>query len=350
MKKLLVVLLSIFMIFGLCSCGNKEEEVVDNTVVCYTSAADNILEILEPSFEEATGLDVEFISLASAEAYAKVVAEREDPQCDVFYAGGTAEIHQDTSLFVSYFNDNYESIAPEFRDETGYCQITGGNTSVLLVNTELCPVEVKGYADLLAPELKGHIAMGDALASNSAYYQIENMLVAMSSDPSKGEPDQQGWDYVKDFLNNLDGKIIDSSSAVYKGVVSGEYWVACTYDTGALNALTLAGEAGSNVEIVLMEEGVVTKTGGCGIVNNCKHLDNAKKLVDYLTSYEWQKKSSEIPGCITLRTDIESPYYNDIGLRADTKVIACDSMWTSQHKPEIVAQYQKLLEDINFGA
>ena len=354
MKKALNILLVLLLAFCLIGCGNKEaqggEEVEDNTLVVYTSSAENILEALEPAVEEATGLDVEFISLASAEIYAKVVAERDDPQADIFNAGGPAEVHQDTSLFYPYKSAHYDEIPEVFRDDSYYCSITGGNTSVLIYNTELCPIEITGYADLLDPQLKGHIAMGDALASNSAYYQIENMLVAMSADPDKGEPDEQGWEYVKQFLNNLDGKIIDSSSAVYKGVVSGEYWAACTYDTGALNALTLAGEAGTKVKVVLMKEGVVTKTGGSAIIANCKHLENAKKYIDYITSKEWEEICVQIPGCISLRTDIEVPYFNDIGLTNDTKVIDCSSIWTSEHKPEIVARYQSLLEEINFGA
>ncbi len=351
MKKLMISLLSLLLVFGMTACGKPETPEEDNTLIVYTSTASNILEILEPEAEKATGLDITFISLASAECYERVVAEREDPQADIFAAGGPAEVNQDLSLFYQYYSSHNDEVDPAYRSKDGYAYIDGGNTSVIIYNTDLCPIEITGYEDLLDPRLKGHIAMGNAMASNSAYYQLENMLVDFAKTPGNFDNvDNLGWDFVKQFYQNLDGKIIDSSSAVYKGVVSGEYWVACTYDTGAMNALTLAGEAGSKVKIVLMKEGVVTKLGGGAIINNCKHLENAKKYVEYITSKEWAQLQAQIPGCMSIRTDIEIPDYNDIGMNEDTKIIDCDSLWTAAHKTEVVDRLQKLLEEINFGS
>ena len=70
--------------------------------------------------------------------------------------------------------------------------------------------------------------------------------------------------------------------------------------------------------------------------------------IDYLTSKEWNEISVTVPGQMTLRTDIEIPEYNDIGL-STAKILDCNSSWTAEHKDEIVAKYQKLLEDMNFG-
>ena len=356
MKKLAIVLLSLLMVFCVAGCSNgggggEAPAEEDNTLIVYTSTASNILEILEPMAEEKTGLEIEYISMASAECYERVVAEREDPQADVFAAGGPAEVNQDLSLFYQYYSPHNDEVPEEYRSKDGYSYIDGGNTSVIIYNTKLCPFEITGYQDLLDPRLKGHIAMGNALSSNSAYYQLENMLVDFAkTEGNFDNVDDLGWDFVKQFYENLDGKIVDSSSAVYKGVVSGEYWVACTYDTGALNALTLAGEAGEDVKIVLMKEGIVTKLGGGAIINNCKHLENAKKYVDFITSKEWAEVQATIPGCMSIRTDIEVPYYNDIGLNADTKIVDCDSLWTAAHKTQVVEKLQKLLEDINFGS
>ncbi|MBQ4253519.1 MAG: extracellular solute-binding protein [Erysipelotrichaceae bacterium] len=351
MKKLMISLMSLLLVFSIAGCKKEEGPKEDNTLIVYTSTASNILEILEPKAEEATGLDITYISLPSAECYERVVAERKDPQADVFAAGGPAEVNQDLSLFMQYYSSHNDEVDPAYRSKDGYSYIDGGNTSVIIYNTDLCPFEITGYQDLLDPRLKGHIAMGNALASNSAYYQLENMLVCFAKEAGKFDNvDDLGWDFVKQFYENLDGKIIDSSSAVYKGVVSGEYWVACTYDTGAMNALTLAGEAGSHVKIVLMKEGVVTKLGGGAIIANCKHPENAKKYVEYITSKEWAQIQATIPGCMSIRTDIEIPDYNNIGLTADTKIIDCDSLWTAAHKPEVVAKLQALLEEINFGS
>ena len=344
MKKLVVLLLTILMVIGLCGC--KKEDEGENIVVVYTSSNQEILDLLEPAFEEATGIDVQFVSFASAEGLAKAQAEREDPQADVLSCGGWAEAHSDEELFYPYKNAHYDEFDPAVVDPSYLCQCVSGNTSVLIYNTDLCPIEITGYADLLDPRLKGHIAMGNSIKSNSAYYHLENMLLAMGSDPeNQGVDTEQGWQYVRAFLENLDGKIIDSSSAVYKGVASGEYWVGLTYDVGAL---TIINDGATNVKCVCMAEGVVTKTGGPAILANCKHLENAKAYIDFVTSKEWVEILVTVPGQMTLRTDVTIPDYNDIGL-STAKILDCNSDWTAQHKQEIVAKYQALLEEMNFG-
>ena len=345
MKKLLISLLSLFVLISLTACG-KDTAKEDNIVVVYTGANQEILDKLEPAFEEKTGIDVQFVSFASAEGFAKAQAERDDPQCDVLNCGGWAEIHSDEDLFEPYENAHYNEYPEEVRDPSHLSQCMDGNTSVIIYNSDVCPIEIKGYKDLLDPRLKGHIAFGNAIKSNSAYYHLENMLLAMGSDPEhQGVDTEQGWEFVEKFLGNLDGKIIDSSSAVYKGVASGEYWVGLTYDVGGLKVIN---DGADNVKLVCMEEGVVTKTSGPGIIKNCKHPENAKAFVDYVTSKEWHEILVTVPGQMSLRTDIEIPEYNNIGL-ADAKILDCNSDWTSANKQTIVEKYQALLEKINFG-
>ena len=350
MKKIISILVIALMLFSFAGCGSKDSGTSDNgeenIVVVYTSSNQAILDLLEPAFEEATGIDVQFVSFSSAEGFAKVQAEREDPQADVMQCGGWAEVHSDEELFEPYKNAHYDEYNPVMQDPSYLSSCISGNTSVLIYNTDLVPFEITGYEDLLRPELKGHIAMGNALKSNSSYYHLENMLLAMGSDPEhQGVDTEQGWDFVEKFLENLDGKIIDSSSAVYKGVASGEYWVGLTYDVGAL---TIINDGATNVKAVSMKEGVVTKTGGPAIIKGCDHPENAKAYVDFLASKEWQEISVTVPGQMTLRDDITIPDYNDIGL-ANAKILDCNSDWTSKHKAEIVEKYQKLLEDMNFG-
>ena len=87
MKKLFTVLLAAFVLIGLTSCGNKNGGKDENIVVVYTGSNQAILDLLEPAFEEATGIDVQFVSFASAEGFAKAQAERDDPQADVMNCG-----------------------------------------------------------------------------------------------------------------------------------------------------------------------------------------------------------------------------------------------------------------------
>ena len=345
MKKLVAILLALVLVFTLVACGTAakddgtEENAEGNTVVLYSASNESILEALIPAVKEATGLDVDVVSLASGELYAKIVAERDNPQGDVF-ACSLMEAAQDYTLWEQYTSIHDAELPEAFRNTNGYVNNWDGNASVLIYNTDLVDFEIKGYADLLNPELKGKIAFGDALSSNSAYFHLENMLVAMSADQQN--PDDQSWQFVRDFLGQLDGKIVDSSSAVYKGVASGEYAVGLTYDTGALS---LIGEGLTNVKIVCMDEGIIMKTGGTAIIKGCAHPENAKKLVDYLCSKEWAEILGQIPGGNVIRTDVEVSELNDIGL-ASAKLLNCDTLWSAEHKEAILTQYQTVVTEV----
>ena len=68
-----------------------------------------------------------------------------------------------------------------------------------------------------------------------------------------GGDTEEGWEYVRKFCDQLDGKILGGSSAVYKGVADGEYTVGLTFEQGSAQYVG----AGAPVKTVYMEEGVI---------------------------------------------------------------------------------------------
>ncbi|MCQ4833539.1 iron ABC transporter substrate-binding protein, partial [Hungatella sp. SL.1.14] len=54
--------------------------------------------------------------------------------------------------------------------------------------------------------------------------------------------------YVEDLFTNIDGKIIESSSGVYKGVADGEYLVGLSYEDPCAGGriFTLAFQSGGS--------------------------------------------------------------------------------------------------------
>ena len=100
------------------------------------------------------------------------------------------------------------------------------------------------------------------------------MLYAMGN----GNPDN-GWAYVEKLCGNLDGKLLSGSSAVYKGVADGEYIVGLTFEEGSAKYVA----DGAPVKLVYMKEGVISKPDGIYIIKNAKHMENAKKFIDFIT-------------------------------------------------------------------
>ena len=138
-----------------------------------------------------------------------------------------------------------------------------------------------GYADLLDPRLKGYIAMGNAASSSSAWAELTNMLLVMGKQPY----DEKAWDFVEKFCAQLDGKVLGSSSAIYKGTNNGEYAVGVSYEDPCI---TLLDNGAQDVKVVYPDEGAVWLPAGAAVIKGCKNMDNAKHFMDWLISDEGQ--------------------------------------------------------------
>ncbi|MEI0516459.1 extracellular solute-binding protein [Brachyspira murdochii] len=279
MKKVILLFLISIIIFA-SSCSKKEDN--QNSLVIYTPATRFFIDRLAEDFKQKNpDINVEIIIAGTAEIIKRIEAEKNDPLGDIFFAANENILKYNSSLFEEYVSTNADNIYDDYRSKEKY--ITGFmlSPSVLIINTNLIKdIKIEGYADLLNPALKGQIAFNDPTTSSSSFEQLVNMLYAMG----EGNPDN-GWDYVEKLYANLDGKLLSSSSAVYKGVADSEYAVGLTFESAAANYI----HTGSPIEAVYMKEGVLTKAHSMAIIKNAKHLENAKKFVDYVTSYEAQK-------------------------------------------------------------
>ena len=165
-----------------------------------------------------------------------------------------------------------------------------------MINTDLIgDIPVRGYADLLNPALKGRIAMTDPAASGSAFEHLVNKLYAMGN----GDP-EAGWGFVEALMENVDGVMLGSSSAVVRGVVEGEYLVAMTFEEGPMPYIV----EGAPVEMLYMEEGVIFNPGGVYIIKNTKNKDIAQLFVDYVTNHDAQKLMEESLHRRSVRADV----------------------------------------------
>lgn len=259
MKKFLCLLLALVMSLSLVACGETKQPdandgddaaTLSGTVVIYSTQTDVDHEVfLEVFNKEYPDVNVEFISGSLGELVARVDAEKENPQADVIF-GGLSQTDGDQYL------DLLQEYTPKYADQcavesNGYYTYFAYQYVCLIKNTEVLNelgVDVKGYADLLQPELKGHIIQADPSASSSAWRQLQTMLYLMGDEFG----DEKAWDYQKSLMENCNGVISTSSSACYKDVYNGEYAVGLTYDNGAISLLMSGAD---NVEIVWPTEG-----------------------------------------------------------------------------------------------
>ena len=291
---LIVVVAALFAAFIYRSTNRGGGEGYDRLVVASPHPTEFMIPLIQ-EFENETGISVEVINCGTTEAIDSITS---NDNIDVLWGGSLLAVGPYKDCFAEYktlnrsvFMEEYKNVEPEF---TCFSNVP----SILMVNKDIIgDINIEGYADLLNEELKGQIAYADPGKSSSAFEHLVNMLYDMGD----GNPDN-GWDYVKRFVNNLDGILLDNSSAVYKGVANGQFKVGLTFEEAAVTMI----KNDKHIEIIYMSEGVVSTPDGIYISKNSKRPDNAKRFVDFMTSKDAQRIMALDLGRRSVRKDVEA--------------------------------------------
>ncbi|MDR2898949.1 MAG: extracellular solute-binding protein [Clostridiales bacterium] len=307
-------------------------------LVIYSPNSEDMINVIVPLFEKETGIKVELISMGSGELFTRVESEKNSPNADVAWGGGRATYYNNLGLFEDYTSANNDSVMDEYKNDTNKITLYCLDGSCLLVNKDLTEgITIEGYADLLNPELKGKISMGDPANSSSAFAQLTNMLLAMGGDYTS----DAGWKYVEDLLVNTEGKIASSSSQVHKSVADGENAVALTYEDPAASYMKSGAE---NLEVVYPTEGSVYLPAGSGIIKGAKNMENAKLFMDFIVSATGQDAFGTQ---LTVRPVSANAALGDyMTPLSDIKLIYEDYDYVQENKDAIVEHYMDLYTTI----
>ena len=248
MKKIFKLIMVSLLVCSLFACGVKKEGGDEPTVgggslVIYSPNTDALCAVAEV-FGEKYGIDVQFINAKTGECLERIAAEKDNGITTHYCLDGSA------ALLVNVAE--YEKLGLNIDD-------------------------FDSYEDLLQPELFGKIAMGDPASSSSAWAELTNMLLVKGDEPY----DEKAWEWVNTFAKNLNGVIIDGSSAIYKGTYEGEYVVGVSYEDPCVGLLVDQAAAGKEtVRLVYPSEGAVWLPAGTAIIKNAPNMENAKLFMD----------------------------------------------------------------------
>lgn len=334
-KRLLLIPMVLVLALSMTACGKTEDTQgdADNNLVIYSPNSDELIQATIPAFEKKTGIKVDLITAGTGDIQTRIDSEKSNPQADINYGGiNLVMLHQYPENYEEYVSENDEKLPEEYRvvDNTvsNYCL---NGSAAILVNEKVCeelgvdPSTIDSYESLLNPKLKGHIAMGNPATSSSAWAELTNMLLVMGKEPY----DDAAWDWVAKFAENLDGKLLDSSSAIYKGTADGEYAVGVSYEDPCV---TLLDNGAENIKLVYPKEGAVWLPAGVAVVKGAPHKENAHKFIDFLLSDEGQQciaKTNARP----INTEMKNESKNMKSLD-EINVKTEDLSVTSEHKKE----------------
>ena len=277
-------------------------------LVVYCSATNEMCEAVTKSFETKFDVKTSFIRNGSGSTFAKVEAEKNNPQADVWY-GGTFDPQAQAAelgLLQAYRSPNVDQVVERFQDPA---KVKGNYVSAIYmgilgfgVNTErlkkLGINEVpKCWKDLTDPRLKGEIQVADPQSSGTAYTAIATFVQLWG--------DQAAFDYFKQLHPNV-SQYTKSGVTPSRNTARGE----TTVGIGFLHDYAVEKKNGAPIEMIVPCEGTGYELGGLSIIKGARNLDNAKLFVDYVLSKEGQEvawKKGESHQTLTNTTAEHSP-------------------------------------------
>ena len=338
MKKLLVCLAAFVMLLSVCGMAMAQD-----TLVIYSARNERLNNIVIPAFEEATGIKVEVVTGSTGEINQRVKAEVESGNVtgDIHWAADETMLDANRDLFEVYVSTENEALYPEFQnDGTNVFNNAYAEPNVMIVNTDMLAemgIEVNSYADLTQPQLKGKIISADPANSSSAFQCLIGMLYGMGD----GDPmSDKAWDFIDEFLVNLDGKIASSSSQVYNGVANGEYAVGLSYEDPCVE---LEATHEHPVKVVYATEGVIFPGESVQIIKGAPHMEAAQKFVDFVLSEESQNAVAAELNLRPLRAGVPTNA-KMIPTEEITLFPTYSAKYIAEMKPTIVATYLDHIE------
>ncbi|MBD3306507.1 extracellular solute-binding protein [candidate division KSB3 bacterium] len=300
------------------------------TVVLYSAHNQEIVDVLLPEFEAATGIDAEVIRLGSGDVVARVKAEQNNPQCDVIWSIGGEQLEANADLLESYTPQEWDKIAEVFKVGTNWLPYTG-IVMVFVVNTDMLTEEEmpKAWTDLSDPRFKDLISSARADKSGSSYMQLATVLNIYP---------EKGWEVYKGILANF--VLSGSSSAVPRFVNDGEAAVGITLEDNAYRYV----QGGGPVKIVYPEDGTTAAPDGIALVKDAPHPDAAKQFIDWALSKETQDLLVQEMGRRPVRVDGAVP--PELPPLDSIKTVPYDFAWSAANKDEFVAKWTELVQEL----
>ena len=253
----------------------------DNYVVVYTTVDQVFSEPVLKNFEQETGIKVKAVydteETKSTGILNRIIAEKDNPQCDVFWSGDPMRtvVLQNKNILYPYISKAAEGINKVFKDKDNFWTGFSARARVLIYNKNMLKEEDVPHSvfDLTNEKYKGMVAIANPLFGTTTFQMAAIFLTV-------------GEEKAKLFLDSLKiNKVViaTSNGDVKRRVVNGE--VACGLtDTDDANE---AIKEGANIGMVFLDQdgiGTLIMPNTVSLIKKEKISDNAKKLFDYLLS------------------------------------------------------------------
>lgn len=278
-----VLLMLVVIMAALSGCAGAAKKDTEINVLC--TPQEEWCQGMKQEFEAKYGITVNYVRMSSGESLARIRAEKDNPQFDIWWGGPIDSFvaAKQEGLLEAYNSPNYKNLLDEKKykdaDNTwagiyvgtlGFCT----NTDWLAKNPGVKAPE--SWDDLLKPEFKGQIMVAHPSTSGTSYTAMATVLQI------RGEA--AGWEYLKQYAGQM-AQFTKSGVAPAKFVGQGEAAVGIVFSHDIVNEID-----NNKLPLVLTfpKEGTGYEIGGMGILKGGKHMQAAKQWFDWALTTEAQ--------------------------------------------------------------
>src|SRR5580692_2009861 len=256
------------------------------TLIMYCGVDENWCRAMTTEYQKQTGVNVQMTRMSAGEIYARLRAEKENPQADIWW-GGTGDPHLQAA--EEGLTDEYKSPSlsklrdwaqkqaerSKYRTVGIYLGALGfGYNTEEIAQRKLTPPAC--WADLIKPEFKGEVQMADPNSSGTAWTALATIVQLMGED--------KGFDYLK-VLNKNINEYTKAGAAPALAAGQGETLIGIAFQHDVIDV----AEHNKPVAVVSPCEGTGYEIGSMSLIKGGRHLDEAKKFYDWALTSDAQK-------------------------------------------------------------
>jgi iron(III) transport system substrate-binding protein len=268
-------------------CGSAGRDGDARTVTIYVSTDRVFSEPILREYQEKTGIRVDVVydteETKSTGLANRLIAEKARPRADVFWSNEPVRtlVLKSRGVLAPYRSPSAEGIPAQLVDPEGYWTGFSARLRVIAYNTKLVTAAAapQSVFDLADPEWKDQVAMADPRFGSTSFH-VAALYAAV------------GDEKMDDFFRRLKAngvRIVPGNSVVRDLVVRGEVEVGLT-DTDDVN---VALENGAPIAMIPPDRdglGVPVMPNMVCLIAGAPHVDEAKRLIDYLLSAEVEQQ------------------------------------------------------------
>lgn len=337
---LLAAMTALTVTFAGCGGQKAEEKKAPadaKELTMYMGVVEQSAKVVAAEFEKDTGIKVKFVRMSGGETLSRIRAEKNNPQASVWY-GGSADsfiMAKKEGLLEAYKSPVAEKIKPEFKDPDGFWTgIYQGYLGFILDGRWFAEHKAqppKSWDDLLKPEFKGQIVMGNPGSASTGYVVVSATVQRLG--------EEKGMEY----LTKLDKQIkqyTKAGAAPASSAALGECAIGITY---LHNGIRLMKEGNTNVKLSLPEEGTAYELGAVAMLKNAPQKAAAQKFIDWCLSKKAQELGQKNKSYQFLTNPEANPPKEAESFK-DAKLIKYDFQWSGDNRGRLLEAWNKAVK------